>query len=90
MVDLWWVSSTAAKRIKVDFSKEEDRDIHVALKEWLNATELRCDVFGRSGSAHRQVHPTQPWVGYLLRIRIDPDSHKARVFRTKPEYSGQS
>ena len=88
--DLWRVSASSASLIKVDLDKEDDADIYVTPKRWLNALELQCDVFGRSDSEHRRLHPKEPWVEYTLVLRLDPSSPKARVLRSPPKYPAQS
>jgi len=83
--DLWEVTSLKARLLAIDFSKE-DYDIYVTPERWRDAFNLKCEVFGRTRSEHRSLHPNEPFVGYWLWIRIDPDSHKPTVFRTKPEF----
>lgn len=87
--DLWEVTSRKAKLLKVDFSKENN-DIYVTPERWLAPSNLKCGVFGRTSSEHHRLHPNEPFVGYRLRIRIDPDSLKTTVFRTAPETPDQS
>ncbi|HET6407982.1 MAG TPA: hypothetical protein VFG14_08885 [Chthoniobacteraceae bacterium] len=87
--DLWEVTSQKARVLAIDFSRE-DYDIYVTPKRWLDALNLECAVFGRTSSEHRRSRPNEPFVGYWLRIRIDPRSHKTKVFRSKPEIADQS
>ena len=83
--DLWEITASAARLLEIDFSKE-DGDIYVTPKRWLSPLNLKCDVFGRSSSAHRELHPDETYVGYSLTIHIDQRSHETKISRTKPGY----
>lgn len=81
--DLWEVTSGRTRLLSVDLSKE-DFDIYVTPERWLDSRHLKCEVFGHTSSEHRALHPNQPWIGYHLTIRIDRDSRRTKVVRTKP------
>ena len=83
--DLWEVTPQSARLLDVDFSKEEG-DIYVTPRRWLGPLDLKCKVFGRSSTEHRRQHSGETFVGYSLRIHINPGSHQTKVFRTKPGY----